>query len=63
MTLFNIVEAWFFFLQLYICVVWKYSDGSINSQEYESFEIDAVTVKISMTEYHHLMNRQTYGLI
>ena len=38
------------------------SDGPINSQEYKSFEIDVVTIKISMTEYHHLINRQTYGL-
>ena len=30
--------------------VWWCSDGSINSQEYESFEIYAVTIKISMTE-------------
>ena len=37
-------------------------DVSINSQEYKSFEIDAVIIKISMTEYHHLINRQTYGL-
>ena len=27
-------------------------DGSVNSQEYKSFEIYAVTIKISMTEYH-----------
>ena len=42
---------------LYLC-----SEGSVNSQEYKSFEKDAVTIKISMTEYHHLINRQTYGL-
>ena len=35
---------------------------TINSQEYKSFEIDAITIKISMTEYHHVINRQTYGL-
>ena len=29
------------------------ADGPINSQEYKSFEIYAVTIKISMTEYHH----------
>ena len=33
-----------------------------HSQEYKRFEIDAVTIKISMTEYHHLLNRQAYGL-
>ena len=29
-------------------------------QEYKSFEIDAVIIKKSMTEYHHLINRQAY---
>ena len=38
------------------------SDGSVNGQEYKSFEIDAVTLKISMTEFHRLINRQAYGL-
>ena len=38
------------------------SDGSIHSQEYKSFEIDAVTIKKSMTEYHHWINHQAYGL-
>ena len=28
-------------------------NGSMKSQEYKSFEIYAVTIKISMTEYHH----------
>ena len=28
-------------------------DGPINSQEYKRFEMYAVTIKISMTEYHH----------
>ena len=37
------------------------SDGSINNQEYKSFNIYAVTIKISMTEYLHLINRQTDG--
>ena len=36
-----------------VCVVWWCSDGPINSQEYNSFEIYAVTINISMTEYHH----------
>ena len=50
-TLFNIVEARFKKLLNYdVCVVWC-SEGSINSQEYKSFEIYAVTIKISMTEY------------
>ena len=31
-------------------------EGSINSQECKSFEIYAGTIKISMTEYHHLIN-------
>ena len=34
----------------------------MNSQKHKSFEIDTVTIKISMTDYHHLINRQTYGL-
>ena len=29
------------------------SDGLINSQEYKSFDIYAVAIKISMTEYYH----------
>ena len=28
----------------------------INSQEYKSFEIHAVTTKISMTEYHNFIS-------
>ena len=31
-------------------------ERSINSQECKSFEIDAVTIKKSMTEYHHWIN-------
>ena len=31
-------------------------------QEYKSFEIGAVTIKISMTEYHHWINYQAYDL-
>ena len=38
------------------------SDESINSQEYKSLEMDTVTIKISMTEYYQLINRQAYGL-
>ena len=34
---------------------------AINSQECKSFEIDTVTIKKSMTEYHHLINSQ--GLV
>ena len=34
----------------------------MNSQEYKGFEINAVTIKISMTEYHHLINRLAHGL-
>ena len=39
-----------------VCVVWCSDGPIINSQEYESFEIYAVTIKISMTEYHHWIN-------
>ena len=47
-TLFNIVEASFkTLLNLDVCVVWWCSDGPINSQEYNSFDIYAVTIKIS----------------
>ena len=35
--------------------------GSINSHEYKRFEIDAVDIKISMTEYHHWMWKNEYG--
>ena len=38
------------------------SKRSINSQEYKSFEIYAVTIKISVTEYHHLINRLAHAL-
>ena len=38
------------------------SDGPINSQEYKSLEIYAVTIKICMTEYHHWINGQTHHL-
>ena len=34
----------------------------MNGQECKSLEIYAVTIKKSMTEYHYLINRQTYGL-
>ena len=30
--------------------------------EYYSFLIHANTIKISMTKYHHLLNRSSYGL-
>ena len=33
-----------------------------NSQEYKSFDIYVVTIKISMTEYHHLINYLADGL-
>ena len=40
------------------------SDGPINSQEYKSFGIYAVTIKISMTEYqaNDWMVRPIYNL-
>ena len=57
-TLFNIVEAPFIklFMNFDVCVVWLCSDGSLNRQEYKSFEIYAVSIKKSMTEYHHWIN-------
>ena len=56
MTLFNIVvDRYNFFLNFDVCVVWC-SEGSRNSQECKSFEIDTVTIKKSMTEYHHWIN-------
>ena len=60
-TLFNIVEAWLKkLLNFEGCVVWWCSDGPINSQEYESFEIYAVTIKIFLTEFHHWINGQAH---
>ena len=55
---FNIVEAPFNFCcwTFDVCVVWWCADGPINSQEYKSFAIYVVTIKISMTEYHHWIN-------
>ena len=32
----------------------------INNQEYKNFEIYAVSIKMSMTEYHHLITPQSY---
>ena len=56
-TLFNLVEAPFTkLLNFDVCVVWGWSDGPINNQEYNSFEIYAVIIKISMTEYHQWIN-------
>ena len=34
----------------------------INSKEYKSVDIYGVTIKISMTEYHHWINGQAYNL-
>ena len=57
-TLFNIVEAPFkFFLKLWCLCCIMMSDGPINSQEYKSFEIYEVTIKISMTELSPLNKR------
>ena len=56
-TLFNIVEDQFKKkMNFDVCVVWWCSEGLMNSQESKSFEIDAVTIKKSMTEYHHWIN-------
>ena len=35
----------------------------MNSQECKRFEIDAVTIKKYVTEYHHLTNSQAYIFI
>ena len=49
-TLFNIVEGPFKkLLNFDVCVVWWSSDGPLNSQEYKSFGIYAVSIKISIT--------------
>ena len=55
-TLFNIVQAPFkkkYLLNFDVYVVWWCSDGPINTQEYNSYEIYAVTANISMTQYHN----------
>ena len=42
-----------------------YDDVQMNQEtdtNTKSFENDAVTSKISVTEYHNLIYRQTYGL-
>ena len=42
-------------------VLYDVQNGSINSQECKSFEINAVTIKkIYDYEYHHLINSQAY---
>ena len=62
-TLFSIVEARLKKkLNFDVCVAWWCSDGPINCQKYKSFEIYAVTIKISMTEYYHWINGQAHHL-
>ena len=39
-----------------------HAEGSVNSQEYKRFEMYAVTIKISTSDYHHLINRLAHGL-
>ena len=56
-TLFNIVEDRF----KKIVELWC-SEGSINSHECKSFEIDAVTIKKSMIEYYHWINDLAHHL-
>ena len=46
----------FFLLDVCVCIVMFNAEGSINSQEYNSFQIDAVSINISMTEYRHWIN-------
>ena len=56
-TLFNSVEAPLKkLLNFDVCVVWWCSDEPLNSQEYNSFQIYAVSIKIFMTEYHYWIN-------
>ena len=62
-TLFKIVEASLKKkLNFDVCVVWWCSDGPINNQKYKNFEIYVVTIKISMTEYHHWINGEAHHL-
>ena len=59
-TLFNIVEAplknfdvsYKLKKHFDVCVVWSCSDGSINSRECKSFEIDAVTIYDWMSSFN-----------
>ena len=52
-TLFNISFYENKKLNFDVCVISWCSETSINSHECKSFEIDAVTIKKSMTEYNH----------
>ena len=52
-TLFNIVEAPVLKKTLMSALYDDVNYGPLNSQEYKSFEIYAVSIKISMTEYNH----------
>ena len=62
-TLFTLWRIdFFFFFNFDVWAVYWCSDRSINSQEFTRFEIDAVPIKKSMTEYHHLINTQAYVL-
>ena len=54
-------KACFEFLKVLICTAKNGYKVDLlktlfNSQEYNSFAVYAVTIKISMTEYHHLIN-------
>ena len=62
-TMFNIVEAPFK-KNCWTLISLLYDDVQMdqNSQEYKSFEIHAITIKISMTEYHPWINSQAYHL-
>ena len=59
-----IVEAPFEFFWTLMSVLYDdvQMDWSINSQEYNYFEIYAFTIKISMIEYHPWINGQDYNL-
>ena len=63
-TLFKILEDEFVkLLNFNVCFVQWCSHGSINSQECKSVEIYVVTIKISMTEYHHLINHSSWFIL
>ena len=63
-TLFNIVEERLKkLLNFDVSAVKWCSERSINSQECKSYEIDAVTIKKSMTEYHHWINELAAHLL
>ena len=62
-TLFNIVEDQCLIFFLFWCLCCMMMFRWVNEQPgIQKFEISVITIKISMTEYHHWINHQTYGL-